>query len=589
MKQSNSQIPGIAIGIFTGALISILVINFMDDSDIAADKTESVENEAQPLYWVAPMDPNYKRDKPGKSPMGMDLIPVYADTGTGSSSGPGTISVAPEVVNNLGVRTATALRKQMHAMVRTVGYVQYDEDRLIHIHPRVKGWIETLHVKAAGDPVEKGQALYELYSPELVNAQEELLLALNRDNDRLIRAAEDRLKALQISPEVIKDLKTRRAVSQTTTFYAPQAGVVDNLNIREGFFVQPGTTLMSIGALDDVWVEAEVFEGQAMLVEVGMPVTMSLEYLPGRQWQGQVDYIYPSLDEETRTLRVRLRFRNSDGVLQPNMFAQVVFHAPGQGEALVVPKEAVIRTGNQDRVVLALGEGRFKSIAITRGRVDEEYAEILTGLSEGDTVVTSAQFLLDSESSKTSDFKRMENQASDTPDSVWAEVSIEGRMEAHRMITVSHQPIPEWDWPAMKMDFTVADHLDFSALKTGLSLHVELSKVDQDQIVVSAIHVPNADTEEEVAEEKVVQRAAAGGIINRIDVDSRIANVSRGPIEKWNRPAATLDFLLDETVNINDLSVGDRIDFRFEVRGAEFVIVEINSPSHQPKDPHAGH
>jgi len=408
MNQVNKRLPGITIGIIAGTLIGILGTSYFGNKDALHNSQSAAETEEKPLYWVAPMDPDYKRDKPGKSPMGMDLVPVYADGEGASDSGPGTIKIAPEVVNNLGVRTATATRKQMHAKIRTVGYVQYDQDRLIHIHPRVKGWIETLHVKAAGDPVKKGQALYELYSPELVNAQEELLLALNRDNRRLIQAAEDRLRALQISSDVIQSLKKSRTVSQTTTFYAPQAGVVDNLNIREGFFVQPGTTLMSIGALDDVWVEAEVFEKQATLVEVGMPVTMNLEYLPGRQWKGHVDYIYPSLDEKTRTLRLRLRFDNADGVLQPNMFAQVVLHAPDQGEALIVPREALIRTGNQDRVVLALGDGRFKSIAVTRGRLDETNVEILKGLSEGDKIVTSAQFLLDSESSKTSDFKRMD-------------------------------------------------------------------------------------------------------------------------------------------------------------------------------------
>ena len=183
--------------------------------------------------------------------------------------------------------------------------------------------------------------------------------------------------------------------------------MVDNLNIREGFYVKPGTTLMSVGSLDDVWVEAEVFERQAALVEVGLPVTMSLDYLPGKEWRGTVDYVYPSLDEKTRTLRIRLRFNNAAGTLKPNMFAQVLIETSQGGDGLIVPREAVIRTGSQDRVVLALGEGHFKSIAIGLGGVNEQYAEILTGLNADDTVVVSAQFLLDSESSKNSDFMRM--------------------------------------------------------------------------------------------------------------------------------------------------------------------------------------
>jgi Cu(I)/Ag(I) efflux system membrane fusion protein len=380
-----------------------------DQGDEAAGVAGIAANgeERKPLYWVAPMDANYRRDGPGKSPMGMDLVPVYASADAGLEQESGTVEISPEVVNNLGVRTADVEQRSLPAHIRTVGYVQYDEDRLIHIHPRVEGWIEKLHVKAAGDPVASGQPLYELYSPQLVNAQEELLLALKRNNARLVQAAEDRLLALQLSPEFIGELKREREVRQTITFFAPQNGVVDNLNIREGFYVKPGTTLMSVGALDDVWVEAEVFERQAALVAVGLPVTMTLDYLPGKAWEGTVDYVYPSLDEKTRTLRIRLRFNNEAGTLKPNMFAQVLIRTRPSQDTLVIPREAVIRTGDQDRVVLALGAGRFKSVAVDLGRVDQQHAEILQGLQAGDKVVVSAQFLLDSESSKTSDFMRM--------------------------------------------------------------------------------------------------------------------------------------------------------------------------------------
>ena len=191
-------------------------------------------------------------------------------------------------------------------------------------------------------------------------------------------------------------------------FRSPQHGVVDNLNIREGFFVGPKMTLMSIAALDEVWVEAEVFENQAALVRVGQAVTMRLDYLPGREWHGRVDYIYPSLESTTRTLRVRLRFDNADGELRPNMFAQILIHSEEERETLVIPREALIRTGDQDRVVLAVGDGRFKSVEVSTGRFAGDQVEVLEGLRAGQSVVTSAQFLLDSESSKTADFRRME-------------------------------------------------------------------------------------------------------------------------------------------------------------------------------------
>ena len=311
------------------------------------------------------------------------------------------------MINNLGVRTALAEIKLMHSDIKTVGYVNYDENQLVHIHPRVQGWIEKLYVKAAGEAVKKGEPLYEIYSPELVNAQEEYILALDRKNNRLIKASENRLKALQLPSQSINKLKQTRKISQTVTFYTPQNGVVDNLNIREGFFVMPGKTLMSIGKLDQVWVEAEIFERQSSQVEQGQAVTMSLDYLPGVEWQGKVDYIYPTLNPQTRTLKVRLRFENEDKQLKPNMFAQVIIHPNNTEKTLQIPREALIRSGSKERVVLALGKGRFKSIEVKVGKFDDKSVEIIAGLNDGELIVTSAQFLLDSESSKSSDFKRM--------------------------------------------------------------------------------------------------------------------------------------------------------------------------------------
>ncbi len=454
---------------------------------------DGVVQEKVPLYWVAPMNPNYKRDKPGKSPMGMDLIPVYEEGG--DDAGPGAIKISPDVVNNLGVRTAVVERKALHSAIKTVGYVAYDEDQLIHIHPRIEGWIEKLYVKAAGDPVKQGQPLYEIYSPELVNAQEELVLAIDRKNQRLMRAAEDRLTALQLPKQAIEKLKKTKKVQQTVTFFSPQSGVVDNLNIREGFYVKPGTTLMSIGTLDEVWVEAEVFERQASEVKIGLPVTMSLDYLPGTEWLGEVDYIYPTLDSKTRTVKVRLRFDNKRQILKPNMFAQVVIHTENSEEALLVPREAVIRTGSSNRVVLALGDGRFKSIDVKVGRFDGSSAEILAGLKEGDQIVSSAQFLIDSESSKTSDFKRMNHGSGDeaVAASVWVEATINSLMAGHRMVNVTHKAISEWDWPEMTMDFIVTEGVDFSSLEKGLRLHIEVTK-NEDQYQISNVHIPDSKT-----------------------------------------------------------------------------------------------
>lgn len=407
---SRTLIIAAVLGVFAGAAITLAANHWLNKRlDHSNQGDAATGKERKPLYWVAPMDSNYRRDQPGKSPMGMDLIPVYEDeNGAGSTADePGSVRISPDVVNNLGVRTAEVSRGALSNVVTTVGYVQYDEDRLVHIHPRVEGWLEKLHVKAAGDPVKKGEPLFALYSPTLVNAQEELILALKRNNTTLVRAASERLRALQVPLSEIDRLKRQQKVSQTIVVTAPQDGVVNQLNVREGMYVQPGMEVMSIGMLDHIWVIGEVFERQANKVRQNDRVHMRLDYLPGREWQGTVDYLYPSLNEKTRTAQVRVHFDNPDGYLKPGMFAQMTISTPPSKETLLIPQEALIRTGNQSRVVLAMGEGRFKSIEVEPGIIADDQVEILSGLKEGDRIVTSAQFLIDSESSKTSDFVRM--------------------------------------------------------------------------------------------------------------------------------------------------------------------------------------
>lgn len=444
----------------------------------------------QPLYWVAPMDPNFRRDKPGKSPMGMDLVPVYAEEQSGTDEGPGTITVSPEVVNNLGVRTARAEAGVLLTEINTVGYVQYNQDKLIHIHPRVQGWVEKLYVKAEGDPVQAGQALYDLYSPALVNAQEELVLALDRNNQRLIQAALDRLRALQLPDATIRQLRKSRQVKQTITFYSPQTGVVDNLNIREGFFIQPGTTVMSIGALDEVWVDAEVFERQASWVQVGAPVSMRLDYVPGREWLGKVDYIYPTLDEKTRTIKMRMRFDNPDRELKPNMFAQVTVHAQSSDSAVLVPREALIRTGKSDRVVLALGDGRFKSVNVQVGRIAEDRVEILQGLDVDELVVTSAQFLLDSESSKSSDFMRMHHASEDKVDNSAEVMGVINHIDREqRILNIHRDAIPKWNREAATLDFIAAEGVDLDALKAGMNIHFVFEITPDWDFLITVVHI----------------------------------------------------------------------------------------------------
>ena len=308
------------------------------------------------LYWVAPMDANYRRDKPGKSPMGMDLVPVYADEAGNNDS---QVSIAPGMVQNLGVRTSVAERSRLWRGIDTVGYVDFDESRVSHIHLRTEGWIEDLVVQSEGERVRKGERLFNLYSPELVNAQEEFVQALNSGNKGLIRASRTRLDALGIPGSQIKHLEKDRKPSQTIPIYAPQDGVVASLSVRDGMYIKPATRVMSLADLSSVWLLAEVFERQADWVRVDQPAEVNLAYLPGRTWEGTVEYIYPSLDPKTRTLKTRLRFDNPDETLKPNMYANVKIFGGPKDDAIVVPVEALIRTGREQRVVVSLGDGKL--------------------------------------------------------------------------------------------------------------------------------------------------------------------------------------------------------------------------------------
>ncbi len=364
-------------------------------------QAEVGEGSRKPLYWVAPMDPDYRRDKPGKSPMGMDLVPVYAD-----EAGP-EVRVSAAVINNLGVRTAPVERGRLYRIIETVGYVGFDESRISHIHLRTEGWIERLYVRSAGERVKRGAVLFDLYSPTLINAQEEYLQALGSGNKNLVRASRDRLRALGISDAQVKTLGKTRRVPQTTRFLAPQDGVVAALNVREGMFVRPALEIMSLADLSTVWVLVEVFERQANWVQLGQRAQVRSSFIPGREWEGRVEYVYPTLDPKTRTLQVRLRFDNADEALKPNMYADVRIYGAPRDEVIRIPREALIRTGDEERVILALGAGRFRARQVRSGMESGDWVEILSGLAPGETVVTSAQFLIDSESSLKAGLQRL--------------------------------------------------------------------------------------------------------------------------------------------------------------------------------------
>ncbi|PTU01033.1 efflux RND transporter periplasmic adaptor subunit, partial [Pseudomonas sp. HMWF031] len=354
--------------------------------------------------------------------------------------------------------------------------VAYDEDSIVHIHPRVSGWVDRLFIKSQGEQVEKGQALYTLYSPELVSAQEEYVLALKRGDSRLIEGAAERLRTLGLSKSVIEALQKTRRVTQTVTFNAPQSGVVEALNIREGFYVQPGTTLMSIAQLDTVWVIAEVPEKYAQIIAPHNSAVVTLDEIAhgsGTKWESHVEYIYPSLSETTRTLKVRIPLNNNNHTLKPNMFAHVGIKPTQRKAALLVPRSAVIRTVEGAKVVLSDGDGNFKSVRVTLGRSDSTHFEVVEGLLPEDDVVVSAQFLIDSESSKSSDFERMkapDHQATTTGTieaiELTADTETNGASNNAKLV-IARGPIEKWGRGPATMSFAVSKHIDLSQFKEG--------------------------------------------------------------------------------------------------------------------------
>ena len=391
----------------SGLIAAALLSGYLSFENPASADTmsERAGEEKEILYWVAPMDPNYRRDKPGKSPMGMDLIPFYSGADEGGSS----VRISPVVVQNLGVRTSKAELTRLWRGIDTVGYVDYDESKVSHIHLRTEGWIETLAVESEGERVKKGDFLFDVYSPKLVNAQEELVTALSSGNQGLIRATKERLSALGISSSQINKLQKDKKVKQRISIYAPQDGVVSVLPVREGMFVKPSQKVMTLGDLSSVWLLAEVFERQSQWVEVGQDAEVTLSYIPGKSWNGKVEYIYPSLDPKTRTLKVRLRFENPGERLKPNMYANVKIYGGAKENTIVIPLEGLIRTGREERVILSLGDGRFEARNVEAGIESGNYVEILDGVREGDDIVISGQFLIDSESSMRASLNRMTN------------------------------------------------------------------------------------------------------------------------------------------------------------------------------------
>jgi RND family efflux transporter MFP subunit len=366
------------------------------------------------VLYRCPMHPNYISDKPGKCPIcGATLVPVEEgeETASGAVEGYGSLKVTPERQQWIGVKTGIVRRRQIQKIIRTVGLVDYDEKRIAKIHTRISGWIEDLFVDYTGKLVKKGEPLLTIYSPELVSTQEEYLLALKGRAElvsspfsnvslgakTLLDATRQRLLLWDISEDQIQALQRTGKPQTTMTLHSPIEGFVLDKKAFEGKYVKPATDLYVIADLSVVWVYADIYEYEIPFVHVGQEARVSLSYMPGEEFVGKVDYIYPYMEEKTRTVKVRLVFDNPGWKLKPKMYGNVRIQAD-LGEQLAVPDDAVLDTGTRQIVFLYHEDGTFEPREVKLGYELEDSYIVLDGLAEGDRIMTSANFLIDSES-----------------------------------------------------------------------------------------------------------------------------------------------------------------------------------------------
>ncbi len=466
--------------------LSFMACSEKQDNSNAAEsvqKETAVEHAQKHLdpKYTCPMHPQIVKDEPGSCPIcGMGLVPMTPEQTAALVGADVEVKISPTVEHNLGVRTARVVKDKLWRRIDTVGYVDYDENHISHIHLRTNGWIEKLYVRSEGERVTKGQLLFEVYSPELVNAQEEYLQALSSGNKRLIAASDERLLALGIPAQQIESIKKTRKVSQYVRIYAKQDGILSKLSVRDGMYVTPQLEVMSLAELSSVWLLAEVFENQAEWVKVGQPADVRLSYVPGRVWEGEVEYIYPSLNPKTRTIKARLHFDNPDEALKPNMFADVTIYGGAKKDVIMISREALIRTGSEERVIVSLGEGRYQPRNVVAGIEVGNWVEILSGLEVGEEVVTSGQFLIDSEASIKASLQRMTSTSKATapvgPAKIMGSGVLKELLPDENKVNMAHDPIPALGWPDMVMYFKVKAEVDLSGFKPEEKVRFELEE-----------------------------------------------------------------------------------------------------------------
>lgn len=411
---NKHTVMGVLIALVLGGGGGYWVATWQESKDAAPGMDTAMPSaEPEVLFYRNPMNPAITSPVPAQDEMGMEYIPVFAEDNAGNGGEPtGTVKIDPVTVQNIGVRTALAARQSLSRHIRSVGRVDFDEERLSRLHPKTEGWIEELYIDKTGEQIGKDAILLNIYSPQLVTSQQEYLLALNnldvlkestyaeirQGAKDLVSSARERLELLDVPEHQIRELERSRKIKKNLHIHSPFDGVIINIGAREGQYVTPTTELYKIADLSRVWVFANVYENEVSWIEAGDPVEMKLAAIPGKVFSGRVGYIYPYAEARTRTIKVRLEFDNPHMLLKPDMFADVTIHAQRTIDAIVIPAEAVVRSGEREQVFVVRAPGKFEPRDVTLGVSSKGMVQVIAGVAAGETVVTSSQFLIDSES-----------------------------------------------------------------------------------------------------------------------------------------------------------------------------------------------
>lgn len=373
---------------------------------------QTTDKARKPIFYRNPMNPNITSPVPAEDEMGMKYIPVYADGNSSKHALAGTVSIDAVTTQNIGVRTAVAKRKTLAREVRSIGRITFDEQRVARFHSKIDGWIEQLFIEKTGDRVKKDTMLLSIYSPQLVASEEEYILALNNADtlraspfedirnsaESLVRSSLERLELLDVPEHQLRDIEKKRKVIKRLHIHSPFDGTVMAIGAREGQRITPETELYMIADLSKLWVIVDLYEDDLPWVKEGDMAEMRVSGIPGETFYAKVAYIYPYLEATTRTVKVRLEVDNRDLKLKPEMFANVTLMSNRQIDAITVPSEAIVRTGASEQLFIERAPGKFEPRSVRIGVTAEGETQILEGLDEGEVVVTSSQFLIDSES-----------------------------------------------------------------------------------------------------------------------------------------------------------------------------------------------